>query len=464
MGSTLASFCVEAFSLDRLLRLTRPEIDARYRLFKELTALRGALTLDSSGCSELRGWRRGSMRRELGRRGRRSRSTRASCKIKEQHGLETLGIAFYDSETTLQWSYNADAWFHAASTMKLAVLLGVYRQVDARRADRWTRPCTCATSSTSIVDGRLVHAGREPRRRPRAVRAPGPHHDRQQLAYQMITTSSNFATNLLVDVVGVAIDPGRAARAGHRGRDGAARGGGPGRLRGRPQQRGHRQRAAEAAAPHRRRARPTRRRPRARCWRSCSTSAARAASRPACPQAARVAHKTGNISTVHHDAGIVYLEDRKPYVLVILTQFDAGPAAEHARSPRSRATSTSAWPGIADAVQRRLMEQGAGPQGRRRLRPRRRRARRSCARTRWWRTSRGASTACRATSTRSPRHEAARDIRLTAHFGLNEFLLVDLKEAQRLRSIPRYVPCAVRILAFYLERLREAVGAPSTSR
>ena len=37
MGSTLASFCVEAFSLDRLLKLTRPEIDARYREFEKLT-------------------------------------------------------------------------------------------------------------------------------------------------------------------------------------------------------------------------------------------------------------------------------------------------------------------------------------------------------------------------------------------------------------------------------------------
>lgn len=37
MGSTLASFCVEAFSLDRLLRLTRAEIDERFRLFKSLT-------------------------------------------------------------------------------------------------------------------------------------------------------------------------------------------------------------------------------------------------------------------------------------------------------------------------------------------------------------------------------------------------------------------------------------------
>jgi sugar/nucleoside kinase (ribokinase family) len=37
MGSTLASFAVEAFSLDRLLKLTREEIDERFRSFKQLT-------------------------------------------------------------------------------------------------------------------------------------------------------------------------------------------------------------------------------------------------------------------------------------------------------------------------------------------------------------------------------------------------------------------------------------------
>jgi hypothetical protein len=37
MGSTLASYCVEAFSLDRLLLLNRSEIDDRFRLFKRLT-------------------------------------------------------------------------------------------------------------------------------------------------------------------------------------------------------------------------------------------------------------------------------------------------------------------------------------------------------------------------------------------------------------------------------------------
>jgi beta-lactamase class A len=40
------------------------------------------------------------------------------------------------------------------------------------------------------------------------------------------------------------------------------------------------------------------------------------------PVAARVAHKTGEISTVAHDAGIVYLPKRKPYVVAILTEWD----------------------------------------------------------------------------------------------------------------------------------------------
>jgi sugar/nucleoside kinase (ribokinase family) len=37
VGSVLASFCCEAFSLDRLLSLTREEIEDRYRLFQDLT-------------------------------------------------------------------------------------------------------------------------------------------------------------------------------------------------------------------------------------------------------------------------------------------------------------------------------------------------------------------------------------------------------------------------------------------
>lgn len=58
-----------------------------------------------------------------------------------------------------------------------------------------------------------------------------------------------------------------------------------------------------------------------------------------------------------------------------------------------------------------------------------------------------------------PTHEIALATRLSPHFGLNEFILTDLKEAPRLQQWPRYVPCAVRILAFYLEQFRSSVGA-----
>lgn len=58
-----------------------------------------------------------------------------------------------------------------------------------------------------------------------------------------------------------------------------------------------------------------------------------------------------------------------------------------------------------------------------------------------------------------PSHEAATNIRLTPHFGMNEFTLTDLREGPRLQGYPLYIPCAVRILAFFLEQFRAAAGA-----
>ncbi|MEO8383490.1 MAG: hypothetical protein ABI779_27785 [Acidobacteriota bacterium] len=58
-----------------------------------------------------------------------------------------------------------------------------------------------------------------------------------------------------------------------------------------------------------------------------------------------------------------------------------------------------------------------------------------------------------------PSHEVALATRLSPHFGLNEFILWDLKEHARLHAYPRYVPCAIRLLAFYLEQFRAACGA-----
>jgi beta-lactamase class A len=42
------------------------------------------------------------------------------------------------------------------------------------------------------------------------------------------------------------------------------------------------------------------------------------------PSGTRVAHKTGEISTIAHDAGLIYLPDRKPYALVVLSEWEPG--------------------------------------------------------------------------------------------------------------------------------------------
>ena len=52
----------------------------------------------------------------------------------------------------------------------------------------------------------------------------------------------------------------------------------------------------------------------------------------------------------------------------------------------------------------------------------------------------------------------ARDTRITEHFTLSEFMGVDVREARSVRLFPRYVPCAVTLIAAHLELFRQAVG------
>jgi hypothetical protein len=55
--------------------------------------------------------------------------------------------------------------------------------------------------------------------------------------------------------------------------------------------------------------------------------------------------------------------------------------------------------------------------------------------------------------------EQALETQLTPHFGLWELLDVDVREAECMRMFPRYVPCAIALLATHLEVFREEVGA-----
>ena len=242
-------------------------------------------------------------------------------KIKQEHELDNLGISFYDSETTIQWSFNADHYFHAASTMKLAVLLGVFRQVE-RGELALDAPVHVRNRFTSIVNQETFMLDLTRDADPNVYGHLGKTLTVRELAYWMITLSSNLATNLLIEVVGIQtvqlaldeleIDGVRVIRGVE---DQAAFAAGLNNevtangllklLRLIAEERAYSKQACEEML------------------KIMLDQQYRSGIPAGLPKAARVAHKTGNISTVHHDAGIVFLEGRKPYVLVILTQFPA---------------------------------------------------------------------------------------------------------------------------------------------
>jgi beta-lactamase class A len=258
---------------------------------------------------------------------------RSVREVRDRSGVQRLGISFYDAETTIQWSYNADDPFHAASTMKLAVLLGVFRLVH-RGELGLDEPVHVRNKFLSIVDRqpfRLELGGADAEVQAQQGRTMTV----QELAYWMITRSSNFATNLLVDVVGVPVIQAAVRDLGIEGvrvlrgvEDQAAFDAG---LNNEVTASGLlkllRLIAEERAfSPEL-----------SRQMLEIMLDQQYKRGIPAgLPEGARVAHKTGNISTVDHDAGIVFLEGRKPYVVVILTEFPSEMGGHRAVAEVSR--------------------------------------------------------------------------------------------------------------------------------
>ena len=231
--------------------------------------------------------------------------------------------ALYDYQTRTAWAYDGDRWFHAASTIKVAVLACLYAELEARGLTSLHR-LHVRNRFFSVVDGSAyrispsrdadagVHA--EVGRTMRIV----------DLARHMIATSSNLATNLLVDFVGIERIRSRLAGAGlehgidfrrgveddrafEAGVNNRVTAGGLALLL----QRIHENRFSRAAA--------TAEMIDILCAQQFN-SGIPAGLPPAVRAAAKVAHKTGEISTVTHDAGLVFLPGRPPYVFAVLTE------------------------------------------------------------------------------------------------------------------------------------------------
>ncbi len=213
---------------------------------------------------------------------------------------------------------NADAAFHAASTMKVPVMIEVLRAVDAGRLGLDQR-ILLVNRFHSIVDGSPYELDAGEDSDSSVYRLIGERVPIRELLERMIVRSSNLATNTLIALVGAAqtdstahtlgathmrvlrgVEDGKAFAAGMNNttssgdlaallihvESGDALSPVSGRLMKEILLRQEFNEAIPAGVP------------------------------PGTP----VAHKTGSITGVLHDAAIVYPAGRAPYVLVVLTR------------------------------------------------------------------------------------------------------------------------------------------------
>jgi beta-lactamase class A len=232
-----------------------------------------------------------------------------------------VAVAFRTLDGTLAWLKNADAPFHAASTMKVPVLIELYRQVRAGRL-RLEDPVPIRNEFPSLVDGSPYHLDANDDSEADLYRAVGGSRTLAQLSELMITVSSNLATNLLIARLGIA-DIQRGVHA--LGADGMQV------LRGVEDSKAFQQGLNNTTTAQALLTLMTAIADGQAVGAESSRAMVAILERqtfndgiPAgLPAGTRVAHKTGEITRIQHDAAIVYAP--RPFVLVILTRGIADP-------------------------------------------------------------------------------------------------------------------------------------------
>jgi beta-lactamase class A len=231
-----------------------------------------------------------------------------------------IAVAVHDVQSGLRFSLQGDRWFHAASTIKVAVLVAVFRAADEGRL-RLDDSLHVRNRFISVADGSPFHLSRDSDAMPELYKRIGRVAKIFELAEGMIVASSNLATNLLLDYItveyarnalrnaqvdGVELRRGVEDHAAHeKGINNQVTANGLLRLlsalRGDFLSAKSKEQAIRILLEQR--------------FDSMIPAGL--------PAHAVVAHKTGEISTACHDMGIVYLPEREPYLAVILTEFDS---------------------------------------------------------------------------------------------------------------------------------------------
>jgi beta-lactamase class A len=247
-----------------------------------------------------------------------------------------VSVAFLDLQTGDSLLIDAHRPMHAASTMKVPVMMELFRRAGAGELS-FDRPIRVVNEFTSIADGGRYQLSPADDSDRELYQRVGEEVAMRELVERMITRSSNLATNILI----AEARPARIAETMERigARDMHV-------LRGVEDQAafdaGMNNTTTAYALMRVMRAvqdpavvgEPAAREMQAILSRQEFTSMIPAG----LPRGTRVANKTGSITRINHDAAIVYAPGRAPYVLVVLTRgFADSDAAQRAGRDVSRA-------------------------------------------------------------------------------------------------------------------------------
>jgi len=229
-----------------------------------------------------------------------------------------VAVSYIDLQTGERLSLNDDSSFHAASTMKIPVMIEVLRR-SQQGAFAIDQPILVVNDFASLADGSRFKLDSADDSDSSLYRRTGERVPVNELMRLMITRSSNLATDVLMELVGAA-----HVTAG-------ARSLGATRLQ---VLRGVQDLKAFDAGMNNTTTAHDLATLLVQIEKGGALSPASSAMMrdillaqefneriPAgLPPGTRVAHKTGDITAVSHDAAIVYPPERKPYVLVVLTR------------------------------------------------------------------------------------------------------------------------------------------------
>ena len=126
----------------------------------------------------------------------------ASIQERIQKSGADVGVAFRTLDGRTAWSYHAEEPFHAASTMKIPVMIELFHQVQQGKL-KLDDSLPIRNEFHSLADGSTFTLDPKDDSETDLYQAVEQTRTLSQLCELMITVSSNFATNLLIQKLGV---------------------------------------------------------------------------------------------------------------------------------------------------------------------------------------------------------------------------------------------------------------------